>query len=145
MVRNIPHPPPGLLELATDLARHAELTRAEVTKGDAWMASGFSHSLIAKARLVEAGVRGWVGSIPPTPDPNVNPHGPVRLVGPTMTVALHGLSDAELVEFDRQLQWDHHNDHRPVVREWLERARADVRRETAARLADRTPNGGEEQ
>ncbi len=76
------------------------------------MASGFSHSLIAKARLVEAGVRGWVGSIPPTPDPNVNPHGPVRLVGPTMTVALHGLSDAELVEFDRQLQWDHHNDHR---------------------------------
>ena len=145
MVRDIPQPPPGLLELATDLARHAELTRAEVAKGDAWMASGFSHSLIAKARLVEAGVRGWVGSIPPTPDPNVNPHGPVRLVGPTMTVALHGLSDAELVEFDRQLQWDHHNDHPAVVREWLERARADVRRKTAARLADRTPNGVEEQ
>ena len=145
MVRDIPQPPPGLLDLATDLARHAEWTRAEVAKGDAWMASGFSHSLIAKARLVEAGVRGWVGSIPPTPDPSVNPHGPVRLVGPTMTVALHGLSDAELVEFDRQLQWDHHNDHRPVVREWLVKARADVRRETAARLAGRTPNGGEGQ
>jgi hypothetical protein len=36
------------------------------------MASGFSHPLIAKAPLVEAGVRGRVGSIPPTPDPTVN-------------------------------------------------------------------------
>jgi hypothetical protein len=61
-----------------------------------------------------------------------------------MTVAVHGLSDAELVEVDRQLQWDHHNDHRPAVREWLEKARADVRRETADRLTGRTPKSGEE-
>jgi len=47
MVNAIPDPPEGLLQGAWDLARHAEWTRAEIEKGDVWMAHAHTFTTTA--------------------------------------------------------------------------------------------------
>ncbi len=126
-------PTDGLMAMADDLARTVESLRREIVNGDAPMAAGYASHARTSAATLAAAVWEWHRGIPAMPDPKVNPHGPVPLVGRSVTEAVERLTPDELVELRSELAWEREREHRPPAHDWLTRALRTIEAEIAGR------------
>ncbi len=126
-------PTDGLMAMADDLARTVERLRREIVTGDAPMAAGYASHARTCAATLAAAVWEWHRSIPVRPDPDVNPHGPVPLVGRSVAEAVERLTPDELLELRSELAWQRERESRPPARDWLTRALRTIEAEVVRR------------